>query len=513
MTRPSGRGGGGGAVTGAARRAWLLAAGAGAAMALALPGPAIVPLVLVVPGLLRRALAGARGWRAFRIGWLTGFVQWAVAVAWVYIVLHRYGHLHAALAVLAVALMSGILGLTWAIAAWAASRVPESWRIVALPLALAAFEELQRFPPWIFPWNPAAAALTPIPPLLAPARFIGAIGLSLCVYLVGSSLDALLDRRLRRVGAVWLAVTLVPWALLASSAALVQVRGGGVHVKVAAIQPDVPLETRWDPANEQAIEERVWRLSREAADAGARWVVWPESAVPRILERDGEFRRRLEEFARERNVWLLLGSIGLGASDDEYYNSVYAVSPAAVQPWRYDKVHLVPFGEYVPLAGRFAALRALVREVGSFTPGTSLMPLPGPAGPTGVAVCYEVAYPSLYAAEVERGAKMLATITNDGWYGDSAAPRQHLALAILRAAETRRFLVRAANTGISAIIAPDGQVVTHLGFGREGLITADVQALGGVTPAVRFSSAIRTGVVVVAAGVMILGARRRKTVG
>jgi len=103
-----------------------------------------------------------------------------------------------------------------------------------------------------------------------------------------------------------------------------------------------------------------------------------------------------------------------------------------------------------------AALRALVREVGAFTPGTSLLPLPGPAGPTGVAVCYEVAYPSLYAGEVVRGARILATITNDGWYGDSAAPRQHLALAILRAAEARRFLVRAANTGISAVIGPDG---------------------------------------------------------
>ena len=107
-----------------------MAAGAGVALALALPGPGLVPLVLVVPGLLRRALSGARGWRAFRLGWLAGFAQWIVAVAWVFIVLHRYGHLHAALAVLAVALMAAILGLTWAIAGWATSRVAEGWRIV-----------------------------------------------------------------------------------------------------------------------------------------------------------------------------------------------------------------------------------------------------------------------------------------------------------------------------------------------------------------------------------------------
>jgi apolipoprotein N-acyltransferase len=219
---------------------------------------------------------------------------------------------------------------------------------------------------------------------------------------------------------------------------------------------------------------------------------------------------QVETFAREHGLWLLLGSIGLGPGESEYYNSVYTASPAGLVPWRYDKVHLVPFGEYVPLAGRIAALDALVREVGAFTPGTSLMPMPGPVGPTGVAVCYEVAYPSLYAGEVLRGAKILATITNDGWYGDSAAPRQHLALAILRAAEVQKYLVRAANTGISAVIGPDGRVLTSLGVGREGIITADVRATSGVTPAVAFGGAIRAGVVLVAVGVMILGARRRR---
>jgi apolipoprotein N-acyltransferase len=489
----------------------LRAAGAGVALALALPGPGLFPLVLVVPGLLRRALSGARGWRAFRLGWLAGFAQWSVAVAWVFIVLHRYGHLHAVLAVLAVALMAGLLGLTWAIAGWATSRVPEGWRIVVLPLAIAAFEELQRFPPWIFPWNPVAAALTPVPPFLAPAPVIGAIGLSLLTLLVGSSLDALLDPWLRRTGALWLAVAGLVWVgtgLLAPP-----FRPAGPPVKVAALQPNVPLETRWDPANERRIEDTVWRLARQAASEKAAWIVWPESAVPRVLERDGAFRSEVEAFARERSVWLLLGSIGFGPGEHEYFNSVYVVSPAGLVPWRYDKIHLVPFGEYVPLAGRIAALRALVREVGSFTPGTLALPLPGPAGSTGVAICYEVAYPSLYASEVVRGAQVLATITNDGWYGDSAAPRQHLALAILRAAEARRYVVRAANTGISAIIDPYGRVPARLDFGCEGVITGEVRAAEGTTPATALSGWLRGCVVLLAAGAIILGARRHKPAG
>lgn len=486
---------------------WLLAAAAGVALALALPGPGLVPLVLVVPGLLRRALVGAGGWRAFRLGWLAGFAQWAIAVAWVVIVLHRYGHLAAALAVLATVLMAAILGLTWAIAGWAASTVPESWRVVALPLALVAFEELQRLPPWIFPWNPVAAVLTPVPALLAPLPVTGAIGLSLLVLLLGSSLDALLTPRLRRVGACWLAATVV--AGVGAAVLAPPFRAVGSPVKVAVLQPNVPLETRWQPANELAIEDTVWRLSRQAAEAGARWIVWPESAVPRILEADGGYRARVEAFARDTHTWLLVGSIGLGDEAGEYYNSVHAVSPGGVSPWRYDKMHLVPFGEYVPLAGRIAALRALVREVGAFTPGASALPLPGPAGPTGVAVCYEVAFPSLAAAQVRLGALILATITNDGWYGDSAAPRQHLALAILRAAETRRYLVRAANTGISAVIAPNGRVVARLGLGREGLITADVQGGAGVMPAAALSAWLRGGVVLLAVFAIMIGSWRR----
>jgi apolipoprotein N-acyltransferase len=496
--------------SGAAPGRWsarLLATGSGVALALALPGPGLVPLVLLVPGLLRRALTHASGWRAFRLGWLAGFSQWVIAVAWVYIVLHRYGNLNAALSVLAVIVMSAILGLTWAIAAWAAGRVSQAWRIVTLPLAIAAFEELQRFPPWIFPWNPVAAVLTPVPSLLRPLPVTGAIGLSLLTLLVGGSLDALTSRALRRTGVIWLAVAGGGW--LVASLAAPSFRAAGPAVKVAAVQPNVGLETRWNPADEANVEDTVWDLSRKAVSSGARWIVWPESAVPRIVDRDPAFRNEIAAFTGSNDVWLLFGSIGLGQKEDEYFNSVYVASPAGILPVRYDKIHLVPFGEYVPLVGRFAALRALVREVGSFTPGTRPQLLPGPAGSTGVAVCYEVAFPSLYAAEVRRGAQVLATITNDGWYGNSAAPRQHLALAILRAGEARRYLVRAANTGISAVVDPYGRLVTRLGVNRSGVVTADVRPGTGLTPATALSAWIRGSVVLLALGATILGAWRR----
>jgi apolipoprotein N-acyltransferase len=127
----------------------------------------------------------------------------------------------------------------------------------------------------------------------------------------------------------------------------------------------------------------------------------------------------------------------------------------------------------------------------------------------GVAICYEVTYPWLYASEVKRGATLLVTVTNDGWYGDSAAPRQHLALAVLRAAETRRYLVRAANTGVSAIIDPYGRVVRRLEVGQEGFITAPVQPGTGLTPAVRLVLGSRVLLVLTALGAILCAVRRR----
>ncbi len=465
------------------------AVGSGVALALALPGPGLVPLLLLTPGLLRRALGGTRGWGAFRVGWLAGTAQWLAAVPWVVIVLHRYGHLPLPVALLGWVVMSVILGLTWALAVWATARVRERWQLFVLPLALAAVEVLQGYPPWGFPWNPVAAAATAWPWLLAPVPVVGATGLSLLLLALGAGLDGLVSRGRRRAGAYLAGLAVAGFALAAALAPAPA--PAGEAVKVAALQPNVPLEYRWDAENLARIEENVWELSTLAAQAGAHWVVWPESAVPRVVERDAAHRTRLEAFSRRWGVWLTVGSIGLSPGGGQYFNSIFTAAPAGLLPHRFDKVHLVPFGEYVPVVGRVPFLRPLVREVGSFTPGRSTLPVPGPAGPTGYAVCYEVAFSQLLTAEVRAGATILATITNDGWYGDSAAPLQHLALAVLRAAETRRWVVRAANTGISAIIDPRGRIVQRLGFGQRGLVMAEVRPMAGVTPAARRGPGLR----------------------
>ncbi len=454
----------------------------------------------MLPWLLQRA---GRGGRAFLLGWLAGFSHWLLAVSWVPEVLTRYGHLSGWSSALAWALMSAILASFWGLTFWAALGFRGFSQPLVLALGLSFAEVVQGLPPFNFPWNPLAAALVPWPWTLQALPVLGTALFGLLFrWAVLAAATACLTRSAR---ALWplaaCAVTLVAAAWLAPS-----FRPTGEPLSVAALQPNVPLEMRWEAANVAEIEARVWRLSQEAAGK-ARWLVWPESAVPRLLERDLAFRQELVGFARERDRWLVLNSIGFGA-EGTYFNSMYAVSPAG-EVSRYDKVHLVPFGEYVPWVGRLAFLRPLVREVGGFTPGAGPSLLPGPVGPFAPAVCYEVAFPLHVAAQVRQGARVLVTVTNDGWYGQTAAPHQHLALAILRAVESRRYLVRAANTGISAIVDPQGRVLSRLDVGEQGVVLGQVQAGVGVTPAARVAPVLH-GLPAAAFGVAILARLRRR---
>ena len=390
-------------VTGEKLRSYGLAAGAGAALALALPGPALWPLVLVAPGPAAASDRRARrGWPAFRVGWFGGLVQWLVAVPWVVIVLSRHGHLPLPLAVLALLLMTAILGLQWGLAAWAAARTGARWIPWTLPLALAAVELLQRFPPWIFPWNPVAAVATAAPALMTPLPVLGGAGLSLLLLLAGSGVgelaapalahgrcagvgvgrcvrarDRCCRRRSGRPGSRCGRQRCSPTcrSRCAGTPPTSRRSRSGCGGSTARRRTPAPAGS----SGRKAPSPATWSVTRSTAGPSSRWRA-PHAA------------------------WLVVGSIGFAEDGESYFNSVFVFAPGGRVPWRYDKVHLVPFGEYVPLAGQLSFLRPLVREVGSFTPGRSALPLPGPAGPVGLAVCYEVTYPGLIAEQVRNGA-------------------------------------------------------------------------------------------------------------
>jgi len=482
---------------------WLLAAASGLTLALALPGAGLWPLLLLFPGLLLEALGRATGRRQpWLLGWFAGVVHWVVATNWVVPVMHHYGGLRLILAAGCLLGMAAILGSLWAAAAGIASLVSPARRIWLLPFLWVIIQVLPRFPPFGFPWNETASALVGHPWLLRSLPIWGAGGLGWCIAVVGAGLWGLLrrDHRLAGAAAVATALTLaLLFSLLAPEPVPVNER-----LRVAIVQPGTSLEEKWDPSQWREISDRVWSLTREAAVEGAELVLWPESAVPFSLENDPAYLAAVEDLARELGLEIVLNSVG-PIEGGGFANSAYLVTPEGLSMVRYDKVHLVPFGEYVPRWARLAFAEALVREVGNFTPGGVPAVLPARA-PVGVAICFEVVFPDLVTAEVRSGAQVLTTLTNDGWYGFSWAPRQHFAQVVLRAAENRRWFARAALTGISGFVDPFGRVVARVEVGESGLLVQEVQPITGLTLRTRWGD-WWTVLCAVAVGVMLVVSR------
>lgn len=457
---------------------WVLAALSGLTLALAMPGPGLWPLAVLFPGLLLESIERGGGrWRPWLLGWLAGTIYWVVATNWVLEVMHHYGGLSLIAAVGAVFGMGAYLGMIWLLIVGLSALVAPPWRIWFFPVAWVAIDALRRFQPYQFPWSDVALVFGNLPAMLGSLPVWGASGLGWAMVAIGAGLWGLTRRDLRPA-AVGLLIAALGSAL-AFSVVAPQFGGTGRTVRMAVIQPGTTLEEKWDPAEWQEIADRVWALTRRAADAGARIVLWPESAVPFRIDTDETYRRIVTELAADLDIQIVLNSVGETAAGG-YANSAYLVTRDGVSRVRYDKVHLVPFGEFVPPWAELVFSDALVREVGRFTPGVDLTPLPAEV-PLGVAVCYEVVFPGHAAAEVRAGAEILVTLTNDGWYGFSWAPAQHFAHVRLRAAEQHRWFARAALTGISAFVDPWGRVDSRLEVGEQGLLVADVEPLTKLT--------------------------------
>jgi apolipoprotein N-acyltransferase len=215
-------------------------------------------------------------------------------------------------------------------------------------------------------------------------------------------------------------------------------------------------------------------LTDSAVEKGARIVVWPETAVPSYYQADPELAERMREFSTSRNVHLVFGSPGyeISGRDVLLYNRVYHLSPKRDEEF-YDKTMLVPFGEYVPLARYMPFIDKIVPGEGEFARGVWGGPFKTPVH-SGVLVCYEISFPSLARREVYDGSAILINVTNDAWFGRSWGPYQHLAMAVVRARENRVPVIRAANTGISAIIDRSGRTIRSIPLGKRGVIIADV---------------------------------------
>jgi len=461
-------------------------------------GDRVVDLGLVLawigPALLIRGLAGLAPRRAAKLAFFASLAAHTAILHWIYIVTVVYGKAPA-IAGLAGPLGLGVYVATFsamfgaALAVFTRGRLDSPWLIAA---SWAAFDHLRSFALSGLPWATLGYAQHQNDALLALAPYTGVYGLSFVTVLAGASLVHLVGNFRAGRGTrpdVWLAVAAVA-AVHVAGLTLRDPEGEDDvrRVRVAVLQGNVDQGVKWSESWAERILANYEGLARNAAEQGAEIIVWPETSFPGLLDIDPDLRRRLSDLARETSATHIVGAVGLEFSNagrkPTYYDSAFVVGPDGVFDSRYDKSHLVPFGEYVParnLLGYF--LRAVARGVApdNVTPGPGPRSLDLPAGTeggerviSGVPICYELLFPDLVRRMVDDGAEILFAITNDAWYGRTGAPYQFLAMTAVRSAETRVWTARAANTGVSAIIDSRGRVRARTRIFERDWLMADM---------------------------------------
>jgi apolipoprotein N-acyltransferase len=448
------------------------------------PWVALVPLVLLL-----------RCRRPFLHGLVYGVSYWLVSMVWIIGTLETFGGLARPVAIGSHVLLSLYLGLYFAIFALVGAilwkRAPQTvlWSLPALWVALETIRA------WMisgFPWNIAAYAWTEVPGVLELSAFVGAYGLSALAVAVNVAVAQIICRRqtVSSISVVAGAFVLLTTALLlapgtGNADGSEKVSTGAVRI----IQPNTPILQEWDGDRVLEGYRKLVRLSHEACEPGAL-IVWPESAAwPFLLDRDPGLGSDIERL-NERGCSLILNSIS--SDDDHQYNSAFLLEPDGRRD-RYDKAHLVPFGEYVPFGNVLPLVRRLARAAGDFSPGEGGRLLHWNDEKLGLAICFEIVFGGEVAERVRQGATVLVTITNDGWYGDTAAPWQHFRAARFRAAENRRPVIRAALTGVSAFISPRGKIEQILGVGEEGILEASLAGRRDLTFYSRFPWLVPSG--------------------
>ena len=432
-----------------------------------------VPLAFI--GLVR----GLAPRPAFLWGTAAATLGYAGVLFWIYVVVHVHGHagsIVAVLSVLGLALYVGVhLGIAAALWAWA---LPTAGRLAPFLLTSAwvVGEQLRTFDAASgFPWAFLGYSLHALPAARWLASVGGVYALSFLLVLTATLVWA-------RGSGRTLGLPLVGLLLIGASLAEgLRREPGPTGVVVGIVQGNIPQGEKWDPGRSRTVFSAHLELSREAGEAGVPLIVWPEASVPAFLEIDSFYRTELETLAQETGAWVLVGGLGVdraeGRRDPVFHNSVFLFGPEGEYLDRYDKSRLVPFGEYVPFRGVLGFLSGIATGIasGDLTPGpgprTVEVPGLGAAHALAPLICYEVIYPELVRRPVRDGARVLVNVTNDAWYGRTSAPDQFLAIAAMRSAENGVPMVRAANTGISALVDARGvvQVSTPI-FERRTLV-------------------------------------------
>lgn len=442
------------------------------------------------------AVAPLRGFRRpFVLGLVSGVVYFAGTLYWLVQTMTTFGGLATPLAVFAALLLVAYLALFPAAFAAILARLVGSLGLAGLLLAPAVWmaTELGRQYVWDgFPWALLGYSQVTVLPIVQIASVLGVYGLSGLLALTSAALAfAILSagpaRWVPLVATGVLVAAIAVWG--AARLSRNELVTAGAPVRVAVLQGNIAQEDKWNPALRDEITDRYLAMTREALGQGATFIMWPESSTPFYFERDLIRGAAIRRLASHGHATLLIGSDQVEPvravpgqpppkRTERYYNAAFLVKPDGSTGAVYRKMHLVPFGEYVPAQRLFFFVGPIVDALSdSFAAGTEPVLLPVGDHQVSTAICYEVIYGSLMRQFVTQGSELLTTITNDAWYGRSSAAYQHWDQASLRAIENGRYLARAANTGISGFVDPYGRVLSKSALFEPTLLVQEVRFL------------------------------------
>lgn len=494
------------------RRRALAALAAGMVCALGLPPLNLFPVLWLGLPLLLLLLRGTKRPRqAFVLGWLFAFGYFVIGFYWIAAALFVDIKQFFWLLPFTLAGLPAALAVYYGLACWVVyhSRLQgvASALLLAALFGLAEFARGHLFTG--FPWNLFGYVWADILPMAQSVSLFGSYGLTL-VTLVAACLPAALVETPRRQAAVanllafTCLVALAVWGGLRLADNPTAYTTGNL---VRLVQPNIAQQVKWDPQERERNFQTLLGLSTDPAAQPVTHIIWPETALTGFVTEDAT-RRAVLAAALPAGAYLLTGTVrrlpDSSSNRWDFFNSLVALAPNGDVAAVYNKFHLVPFGEYVPLRG-FAPVASLTSGMGAFTAG------PGPQNVTVAGlpvfsplICYEVIFPGVVVAP-ERRPQLLLNITNDGWYGNTAGPYQHLASARMRAIEEGLPLLRVANTGISAVVDAQGRVLQSLPLGSQGVLDTAVPAAGVALLFARFGNWIFCLMLfVLSAGIAIL---------
>jgi len=466
-----------------------LSIASGLALALAFPkiDLSLFAWVAFIP--LFYAIEGETLRRVFLWGWLAGFAFFVGSMYWIAIPLHDFADVRMPIAILPMLLLAAVLALYSGIAVWTGAFCARRLRIpmvATMPVAWAAVEWVRTYFPIGFPWNLLGYAAYNYLTIIQFAEITGVYGISALIIFFNAVAYMVLFRRGKpRLQAMCLSslTALLLMIFIFGSIRLRQLKNETPQgkLRVAMVQGNIAQSIKWDPNFLPQSFEVYQDESVAAAKRGVDLIVWPEAAAAFPFQPDDVYPEGFSDYARYREALLklaiairtpiLFGAPALEVRDGHYgsFNRSDLVSAQGEVVAHYDKINLVPFGEYVPAHKLFGKLvNRVVEGFGDLIPGEEQTLFPVKGAQLGVLICYESVFPNLTRLEVNKGADVLVNITNDAWYGESSAPYQALAMAAMRSVETKVPMIRTANTGISAIIKPSGEITDRTPLFKRG---------------------------------------------